>query len=314
RDPKPAPTETGPGASAASLARVAATSISDGFSGVLRTFSGRVHDGVEADRSDTTVAQQLPTVSAGPHEARPSAARLRATKLDLLPGKPDAKAARKLADAALAKVDWSKPDLVVWVPATDEHYFPSAMRAGVKRQFGDRASTVLLDYPADWNFAESVSTGMEALRLFLAGVAEHGGDRRVLLAGHSQGAWVIGDAMADPAVHAAVDRAVLLGDPGLAVTHYTDRRDAKVVEVTDRGDRLGAPVDGREALLEGMSRIDRGDTVGGGAELAGVAVHNPQLATYLAARSVDPGQWKDDPHRYEHAMGDAATFLDAGTA
>lgn len=166
----------------------------------------------------------------------------------------------------------------------------------------------LLDYPATFDLPSSAATGMVALQELLARIAEQGGDHRVVLAGHSQGSWVIADTLAEPAAHAMVDRAVLLGNPGFAQAHYADRRDGKVVEVDHEGDVFAAPVADRRGLLEGLDGWNDGDT-GAIPELVAGGVQNPLLSGYVAAKAIDPLRWADDPHRYEGAMSDAAAWL-----
>ena len=268
--------------------------------------SGSTSGGSHGARSDANVA------SPPQRAARPSAAELRAAPLELSPGKPDAALVKRNVDAAYRHIDFSKRDIVIWLPATDEHYFPSALRQGLRDEVGAHdASTVLLDYPASWDLSTSVPTGMASLRELLARIADHGGDHRVLLAGHSQGAWVIADSMADSAVHGMVDRALLLGSPGMAQRHYTDRRDAKVVEVDDGGDQLSHPLRLRGQLLAGMHAFVGGD-VAGEVPLVAVAAANLRLATYMAARAVDVNHWRNEPHRYESQMQAGAQWLATG--
>ncbi|MCW2973769.1 MAG: hypothetical protein JWN72_2042, partial [Thermoleophilia bacterium] len=91
-------------------------------------------------------------------------------------------------------------------------------------------------------------------------------------------------------------------------THYTNRKDAKVVEVDDRGDVLGQPVQERDALLAELGGWFRGDA-SSTLPLLGSAVRNPRLGAYLIAKTVDPERWMDDPHRYEHLMPEGAAWL-----
>lgn len=251
-------------------------------------------------------------------EARPTAAELRAAKLPF-PGPVDHAAAERQARATLDRLDFTKRDLVVWAPGTNDHGLPEDFQKAVLRQFGDRASVVNIDYPASMDFGPSVATGMETLRLVLAGIAERGGDHRVLLGGHSQGSWVIGEAMADPTVHAVVDRASIFANPGPASHHYANRKDPKVLEVNDAHDPITFPVAEPELLVDGVEQSLSPGTVHkvlGWSSLVEVAAQNPRQAAYLAARYLEPERWRGDadPHHYQELFPDGATWLDTGSA
>ncbi|MBC7460649.1 MAG: cutinase family protein [Thermoleophilia bacterium] len=269
-----------------------------------RAFSAWMRSTVHS--SHPTVAGQMPKTEVA-YEAKPSADQLRAAKLRLQPRGPHRDGIEAAVTKAYDAIDFSKRDIVIWMPSTDEHYLPAALRKGLEAA-GLDGSAVMLDYPANFDFAPSVSTGMESLKELLARIAEQGGDHRVLLAGHSQGAWVIADAMENDTVHAMVDKAMLFGSPGTAVTHYTNRADPKVVEVDDKGDVLGQPVQERDALLSELRGWFNGDP-SSALPLLGSAMRNPRLGAYLVAKTVDPERWKDDPHRYENFMADGAAWL-----
>jgi hypothetical protein len=250
-----------------------------------------------------------------PATPKADAGSIRSARLDL-PGTPDMDLARANAQRVLDGIDWTKPDIALWVPATGSHSAPAAWQSGPKGAFDDaRTSTATVDYPASENFNDSVSTGVETMRLVMAGIAEHGDGHRVLVGSHSQGAWVVGEAMASPEVASRVDRAVLFGHPGTAAHQYGDRHDPKVVEVDDPSDPFTWPVEGRDGALEGVERLQAGDA-GGVLEVAGAAVQNPLLATYLLGRTAFKEDFRGeaDPHHYENLYGDAARWLAAAPA
>src|SRR5690606_29230316 len=128
----------------------------------------------------------------------------------------------------LASIDFSKRDIGLWGPGTDSlevrPSFPAAPDAADTRT----VSLTHLTYEASWNRRRSVPTPAASSQLALEERKRRGGNHRVLLAGESQGAWIIGEAMADPHVGSVVDRAALLGHPWLAAHQYADSQDSRV--------------------------------------------------------------------------------------
>lgn len=55
-----------------------------------------------------------------------------------------------------------------------------------------------------------------------------------MLAGESQGAWVISEVLKDKKYYQKIDRAVLLGHPAVADTHFYN--DKKILEINDPKD------------------------------------------------------------------------------
>jgi hypothetical protein len=157
----------------------------------------------------------------------------------------DAVRARHDAQTVLNSIDWSKRDIVIWVPGTDNRTIHSSFDQAVRASWADGGvSLAKLDYEASWNMRRSVATGIATLKLVLAGIAAHGGNHRVMLAGESQGAWIIGEAAADPMLRSVIHRAVLLGHPFVARTHYEDGRDPDIVEINRQGDQVATPIRG----------------------------------------------------------------------
>ncbi|MBC7644395.1 MAG: hypothetical protein H7123_04655 [Thermoleophilia bacterium] len=264
------------------------------------------------------IAQHLPKddAAASTSVPRPSASELANARLGLMPGTPDHALAAKNAAAAIAQIDWSKPDIVLWMPGTNAHVSSGNWDRHIERDkalFPHGASAVTLDYPATIDFVPSVSTGMESLRLVLAEIARHsdvGSPHRVMLGGHSQGAWIIGDAMATPEVHAMVDRAVLFGNPGLAQRHYGDGSDAKVIELDDGKDPVAYPVADRKLLIDGMRDLDRGITLATAPTAIAAGIKNADLASFWVARVSDSDRWyHDDPHVYDTVYMDGLKWI-----
>ncbi|MCW2928854.1 MAG: hypothetical protein JWM86_2822 [Thermoleophilia bacterium] len=274
----------------------------------------------ESDRAGsdaTTVDGHLAT---GP---RPTADAVRSAALRV-PGEVDHERARADAERTLASLDFSRPDLVLWVPATGSHTIPADWQRATTEQFGDRASLALVDYPAATDFNDSVSTGQETLRLVLAGIAERGGEHRVSIAGHSQGAWVIGDRIADPTIGRMVDRAILYGHPAPARVDWSRSGDPRVRQVDHPDDPFTWDVTGGHQALAAIDEIRDGrgadghrlevrDTIQRGLTVAATALVNPALAAYLVGQRVTAQSWEGtrDPHHYTQAYGSGAGFLAA---
>lgn len=161
--------------------------------------------------------------------------------------------AQKVLDA----IDFSKRDIVIWVPGTSNHGPHKDFEAAVKDSYrGEGSNLVALEYEATWHLRRSAPTGIATLRLVLEGIRARGGDHRVLLAGESQGAWIIGETIADPAVSKVVDRAVLMGHPWLARHQYTNGEDPRVRVINHAGDQVTLPIHGDPSVsLDAMIAI-----------------------------------------------------------
>jgi hypothetical protein len=296
------------------------SAIEEGLGAAVGTIEDTVkrYDGDRQSVGDPTVAGSL---ERGP---RPTGSELRGAQLQV-PGDIDHERARADADKVLASLDFNKPELVLWVPATDSHAIPGTFRDAVDQQFGQRASLGLVDYPAGYNFNDSVSTGMETVRLVLAGIAERGGHHRVTLAGHSQGAWVIGDAIDTPELARMVDRAVLYGHPAPARVDWSKAGDPNVRQVDHPEDPFTMPLEGGRNALDAIDDLRTGHDQDGGSlglfeqlqrvgTLASTALKNPRLSVYLIGKHVIPPDQDTghDPHDYWQQYDDGARFLDGG--
>ncbi|UGY91640.1 cutinase family protein [Streptomyces gobiensis] len=69
----------------------------------------------------------------------------------------------------------------------------------ISAEFPGRTTYTELEYPADQHFADSVARGVDALVQLLNTAALEDPERRHVLMGYSQGAWVIGEALVPPA-------------------------------------------------------------------------------------------------------------------
>jgi hypothetical protein len=146
------------------------------------------------------------------------------------------------AERALEAIDWSKDDIYVWVPGTGSHNINPGFEAAVRdANKNGSASLSRIEYEASDRTRPSVATGIETLRLVLAGIQAHGGHHRVLVAGENQGSWVIGEALSDPLLKNVVTRAVIFGHPQPATHHYEDGHDPDVLEINHSGDEVSTP-------------------------------------------------------------------------
>ncbi|MBC7461949.1 MAG: cutinase family protein, partial [Thermoleophilia bacterium] len=292
-----------------------------GGTGSLKNSTGSMFNAVSAMihsrmlPTERSVRAQLPRPSIAVVEPKPTEAALRRAPLAHMPGTPDHELAKRNAAATVAKIDWSKPDILIWVPGTGVHELDATWTTGAAKQFGDRASVVMVDYPASQDFRGSVSTGMETLRLVLAEIAKRGADgHRVLLGGQSQGSMVIAEAIADPTVHAAVDRVMLYGSMGLALSHYDDGRDAKVVELNDRHDPIRHSGAVREQFMNAVHAKETGIKLTDIPDLVVGIVGNINLVGYWQTMANDTARWdKSDPHQYTAQHKAGLEWLDTGT-
>lgn len=224
---------------------------------------------------------------------------------------------RAQADAqrALNAIDWSQKDIVLWVPGTDNHAVNPSFEAAVKAAWTKGGlSLTKVDYEASWNMRPSVATGIETLRLVLAGIAAHGGSHRVMIAGESQGAWIIGEALADPMLRGVVNRAVLMGHPWLAAHHYDGQNGSNVIEVNHAGDEVASAINGDAAkALDAMVAIHQ-INFGKIGTVVSALVHNPMHGVMLLqslARWAVGGGLLADPHDYRPDMAAAVKYLGA---
>jgi len=171
----------------------------------------------------------------------------------------DAERAEADAAAVLAALDFDRRVLVVWAPGTsrdDVHpefrrALQAAMADGSGVAFGE-ASLATLHYEASWHIRRSAPTGMATLKRVLAGIRERTAhsslDHVILLAGESQGAWIIGELLADPDVGDVPTRAVLMGHPSLAGHEYVNGEDPRAVVINNEFDQVTLDVNGDPAL------------------------------------------------------------------
>lgn len=304
----------------------AVSDLSMSFFNVLGTIAGSLVHDLLADnvpaKSANDSAAAGPDTSADVSGGGP-AATAQANALPF-PGEPNVDMAEAAAQQTLSSIDFSQRDIVLWVPATNSHQIPAGFADSIATAWGHAGQRPnLVDYPASVDFNDSVSTGMETLARVIDGIEARGEGHNIVLAGHSQGAWVIGEVMADERLRDRVDRAVMFGHPSMAGHHYANGGDDKVVEVNDQNDPFTHHLDGSQDLLEAVDTL--GDTRPGSGGIADAftsaltslgraARDNPFMAFYLGAKAVVGGHESfDDPHHYDDEYASVAQALHAST-
>lgn len=237
-------------------------------------------------------------------------------------------AARRYAAKTLEEIDFSKRDIVLYVSGTanpDKGEFPQInphFTNAYYRVWQDGGAYLgLLRYESNWNMRASMATGVETLRRVLRAIAARPDRHRVFLAGESQGAWVIGEAIKDAVAGAAVTRAALWGHPVVAATHYDDGHDPRVLETNHEFDRVSRPISGdpqvaMDAMIALQSNL-KPETV---PVMARAIVQNPLSAGLSILNFVRDNfvpkplrQLIPEPHDYEAEMVPGAKFLRHGT-
>lgn len=127
----------------------------------------------------------------------------------------------------------SLKDIILWVPGTSSHHVNTMFAASLSA-FGDKAT--LVDYMASWDLEASIPDGVAKLTaaLDVAARARKKG-QRILVAGESQGALLISILLSKPRYRSIIDKAVLLGHPGISKDHFHDPND-KVLEINHKND------------------------------------------------------------------------------
>lgn len=233
---------------------------------------------------------------------------------------PDLARAEHDANRALKLVDWSKRDIVVWVPGTSDHEPKPKLVDAVKATFPrSDSSFVTLDYVSTWELKSSAPTAVETVRRFLDGARRQlRPGQRLLIAGESQGAWAIGECLADPMLRRVVTRAAIFGHPQLAATHYEDAHDPGVLEQNHEGDPVSVPLKGDpNDAMEGISLLYTGKALSNIPLLGRVLVQNTGVAltiigNYLRGMGLLPKN-PNDRHDYAQDFLEGARFLRSGS-
>jgi cutinase len=93
----------------------------------------------------------------------------------------------------------------------------TSVARSISSRIGGQTSTYHVNYPASWNFLTSVPQGVTDLVRHLNDQAARCPDQKFVLLGYSQGAMVIGDALASPVDRTMGPSQALSGDAASSV-------------------------------------------------------------------------------------------------
>ena len=155
------------------------------------------------------------------------------------------------------------------------------------------------------------------MRLVLEGIRARGGDHRVLLSGESQGAWIIGEAAADPALGSVIHRAFLVGHPWLAKTQYTDGHDPRIKVLNHHGDQITLEIKGSARVgMDAMTAVKTGKLGSDFGTVAKAILANPLHGVLLLQTQLRSVPWLRpylrDPHMYGLEMPRMVHYLQTG--
>jgi hypothetical protein len=238
----------------------------------------------------------------------------------------DWKAARADAQATLDSIDFSKREVLIWVPGTDGKGVHRDFQLAANYQYGATGdvSVTALKYDAAWALRTSLPTGLATMKLVLEGIRQRlesipvAERPKILLGGLSQGAWIIGEAAADPKVGSVITRAMLVGHPWLAKTQYVDGHDKRIMVLNHPGDQITLPVAGDPGVgLDAMIAVRTGKLGSDFGTVAKAILANPLHGVLLLHTTMrDHLTWLRpylrDPHQYGYEMQRMVHFLHTG--
>lgn len=223
--------------------------------------------------------------------------------------------AAELPQRAVPYVDMSKDIIVIWVPGTSNHDIHPRFKMHAELHWGDRAELVLSDYAASWNFSASIPDGFRHLKSIVDHVLKNKRpDQKILLAGESQGALIIGELLARPEYYNAITKAVLIGHPGISEKHY-EAGDDKVLEINNPTDpaTFEWPVGAVEVLVN-IDKLFTKKDMGTIPFFLKTAVSAPLFAANLVATQLNRlpiiREYFPHPHNYTTRMYEAILWLD----
>lgn len=238
----------------------------------------------------------------------------------------DWKRAHEDALRVLATIDFSQRDLVMWIPGTDATGVHHDFAIGAEYAWrGHDVSVTSLQYEASWQLRRSLPTGLATMKLVMEGIrqilAQRGdaAQHRLLLAGLSQGAWIIGETIADPTYGPMITRAILVGHPWLAAHQYAHGEDPRVRVIDHVDDQISMPVKGSAATgLDAMIAVRTGQMMKGANLLKVVKAiaANPIHGWLLLQTQMREIEWLRpllrNPHDYNADMPRMAEYLRTG--
>lgn len=230
-------------------------------------------------------------------------------------------AARRYAQQTLAALDFSKRDLVIYVPGTGSTQMYGPLEQALQGAFTKAQrpySVATLQYEASAQFRQSVPTGIAALRLVMAAIAAHPGQHRVTLVGISQGAWIGAEVLADASLRKIVDRAVLVARPSTSLHRFDRGEDSAVIEFSHPSDFAIREIKGDPTkALDTSIALLTGGIVKAFPNVLSALSRDPSLIVpllrLLLLQAPVIGGLFPNPHDYEKEMPLVAAYL-AGAA
>lgn len=216
---------------------------------------------------------------------------------------------------AVAKIDWSKKDIILWMPGTSEYVTNPSFAKTVDAMFpGMHAVPVV--YAANWRFETSVPDGIAVLKGVMDEIRRRAPGRKVLIAGQSQGAWIASAIVGDPKYAGMVKRAALFGHPVVSPYHFHDLK-SNVVEINNPGDPVALKVNADKArVVKAIDMVARGKLLQSVPTWLSLAIHNPaylgQALLGQMMRLPIINKLAGDPHHYETDFLAGVTFLKTG--
>jgi hypothetical protein len=270
----------------------------------------------------------LPPRPAKSLQQQPAWQRITHTFDHLLRPKPPMASVEERIQWVLSKIDWTNPRIVIWGPGTSEYWIKEPFDDAV-HAFAPNQHIAMIPYESTWLFSESVPDGVAVLTGVLKAIHRIDPSRKVLLAGESQGAWIVGNVLADKSVSGMIERASLWGHPG-AAKHYPGHvphspakplnytPDGRVREVDNASDVVTAPLgDQTDQVMGAVEAFARRQFVPAIEVFAHYAVENPGVVKELLRSQLWrlPGFASKDganPHDYDADMVRGVRFLITG--
>lgn len=196
--------------------------------------------------------------------------------------------------------------IILWVPGTSNHSINPAFANALPLSI----DPILVKYEASWDLIESIPDGISSLRKIITSLHAKYPTRPIRIAGESQGALVISSLLMDGRYSKLVDRAVLLGNPGVAPMHFGPN--SKYLEIDHMFDPVTFRWTDSTGLIPVVDRFMNGD-LSSLKELAAIAVGNPAKTAIMGCfilrnipifRCLVP-----DTHNYSRDMPEAAEWL-----
>jgi hypothetical protein len=215
-------------------------------------------------------------------------------------------------DMVLRDIDAHDRAIVIWVPGTSEYFIKPSFLKAAKRHLPGLGVT-MIPYEGTWRLSSSVPDGTAVLAGVIRELRRRGDKRPIVLAGESQGAWIISNVLADPTLAREVARAALWGHPA-AAEHQKFGLPGQVREVNNPDDLITMPLDENASkVLESVEQLSRMRVLTGVAGLAQFALQRPEVVGRLATQWMWAvpvvGKSHEDPHNYTKDFWRGARFL-----